>query len=432
MASSKAVKLGEERTSSYYLHLPTLSEGLGGDVARELLNRPPISQLPCAVDSAADDSDDLPPIPDTPTGYARFGFISRESFNTAVRDLVQESPDTPIGGDEAAPMKRPFNAGTLAMNGSGICLDAPQIEISSPPHMLEDEDEKTRALLSRSNFSDPFQESCESNVRPQTSASSPTMITAPQSPRADRINNQTSISLDGPGGGGIDVRDFAQQPGCPPLPDCCVSPRSLVSDGYVFAGPITDTGSGKENLLGRPVLVMDPVPIEIEELGTDKRSAIETASLSAVPVQNKAMDTGTLSAAGVSDVVKVLGSRGPNAPALSQVPVNIEEVSIRGPNPPNLQVPAVGIPTDVTGQLTPPGTPPKTASKGRRVIGKSQKVIRKGRRVILNRAALAVVLGRQLSRPTSQALKLISKGLPLDPSDLLGSATPAPAPRIPA
>jgi hypothetical protein len=177
---------------------------------------------------------------------------------------------------------------------------------------------------------------------------------------------------------------------------------------------------------------MDPVPIEIEELGTDKRSAIETASLSAVPVQNKAMDTGTLSAAGVSDVVKVLGSRGPNAPALSQVPVNIEEVSIRGPNPPNLQVPAVGIPTDVTGQLTPPGTPPKTASKGRRVIGKSQKVIRKGRRVILNRAALAVVLGRQLSRPTSQALKLISKGLPLDPSDLLGSATPAPAPRIPA
>jgi hypothetical protein len=33
-------------------------------------------------------------------------FSSQESFNTAVRDLVQENPDTPIGGGYASPLKQ--------------------------------------------------------------------------------------------------------------------------------------------------------------------------------------------------------------------------------------------------------------------------------------------------------------------------------------
>jgi hypothetical protein len=148
-----------------YLQLPALPKDLGGDLSREFVERFTQSRLAHALDSAVDDSDDLPSIPDTATGYARFGFISRESFNTAVQDLVQQYPDNPIGGKEAAPMNRPFNIGTLVINSKSTFLDRPQSDISSPPYSSDHEAGREQALRARHNlsstFSDPFHDTNE-------------------------------------------------------------------------------------------------------------------------------------------------------------------------------------------------------------------------------------------------------------------------------
>jgi hypothetical protein len=430
MAPSKMAIFEGETILGPHTRLPNLPEGLSGDIGGNVAEFSLRSRLAREVDSTADGSEELPPILDTPTGYARFGFISRESFNTAVQDLVQENPDTPIGGDGAAPMKRSPNIGTLAMNGSRAYLDAPKIEISSPTNMLEYKDEKM-ALRSQPNFSDPFQDQCKSTVRPQTSASSPMMLSAPQSPRACRANNQTSLSLDGPGGGGTDVRDFAQQPNFPPPPNCCISPRSLISDNYVFASPTIDTTTSKENLPGLLVSVVEPLPIMIEDLGTANRKVPKPTGISAGPVPDKATSTGAPGIEDASVIMEEVSLRGLNTIALPHVPVVIEEMNIKRPNGPNPQVPTVGIPRDATGQLHPPCTPPRRARKRRTLIGTGQRVYRKGRRVMLTKPVLAVLVGRQLSGPAAEALKLISKGTPLDLSDLPNSAPPVPAPRIP-
>jgi len=60
----------------------------------------------------ASTSDNLP-IPNTALGIMQLQFSSQESFNTGVRDLVQENPDTPIGGGLASPLKQSFNVNAL-------------------------------------------------------------------------------------------------------------------------------------------------------------------------------------------------------------------------------------------------------------------------------------------------------------------------------
>ncbi len=60
----------------------------------------------------ASTSDNLP-IPNTALGIMQLQFSSQESFNTGVRDLVQENPDTPIGGGHASPLKQSFNVDAL-------------------------------------------------------------------------------------------------------------------------------------------------------------------------------------------------------------------------------------------------------------------------------------------------------------------------------
>jgi hypothetical protein len=427
----KVVKFEGDSMLGSYLQLPALPKGLGGDFGREFVGGFVQSRLAQAVDSAADDSDELLSIPDTPTGYARFGFISRESFNTAVQDLVQQSPDTPIGGEIAAPMKRPSNVGTLAINGSRVYLDGPQFDVSSPPNILDLDSGMDQALRARSNFTDSFQEPNELKARASTGPSSPTMITAPQSPKVGGRNEMTSFSVDGPGGGGTDIRDFAQQPaqmdGSPPLPDCCVSPRSVVSDICIYND--MDTSGAKENLREAP---LGPVP----EFSLDKSYARETASMSGVPVSKGAIGARAANAQGVTVIVEDVGSKGPNGPSLPQALNTMGEVEFQESVPPlDLpQAPALGLPMDGTGQLLPPGTPlAKKDPKRKKVIRRGQKVIRKGRGFILKKPVLAVVVGRQLSGPTADALKLISKGVPVDASDLAGAVRPpAPVPEVPA
>jgi hypothetical protein len=435
---SKVVQFEGDSILGSYLQLPALPKDLRGNLGREFFERFTQSRLAHAVDSAADDSDGLPSIPDTATGYAHFGFISRESFNTAVQDLVQQYPDTPIGGKGAAPMKRPSNVGTLAINGSSIYMGAPQFDASSPPHILDHDNGSEKALRARNNFSSNFSDSShepnEFMAQPNSSASTPAMITAPQSPKAGRRNGMISFAVDGPGGGRTEVRDFAQQSeltqisGSPPLPDCCVSPRSIVSDICIYAN--MDKRGANENLPGAPYSTLGPVP----EFTLDKAKA-PAAGMSAVPISNGAIGAGAPNAQGVTAIIEEVGSKGVGAPDLPQVPAAIEEVGTQKLNAPLdiAQVSYLGFPMDGTGQLLPPGTPRKSDGKRKTVLRGGQKAIRKGRGLLLKRQVLAVVVGRQLSGPTAQALKLISKGVPIDLSDLPGAVqTPVPVPGAPA
>jgi len=428
MSSTKVVKCKGDNLPVSCLQLPALPKGLGGDFGQDFVERFVQSRLALAVDSAADDSDELPPILDTPTGYARFGFISRESFNTAVQDLVQENPDTPIGGRAAAPMKKSFNIGTRAINSSGVYVDAPQFDVSPPPSIANNE--KDYPVGARSNCSDSFHEASQIDLQQDISLSTPAMITAPQSPGASRRNDLTSFSVDGPGAGGTDVRDFAQQPserpGSPPLPDCCVSPRSMVSDVCTYNN--TDMSGTKENQRAAPYSALG----RVSEFDLDKPNAQGVAGISVI-------SNGAVAAGGVSNaqdaVIGKVGSKGPDVPGLPTDAVGIEVVDIERPRAPlNLpKAPELGIPTDGTGQLSPPGTPSKQDGKRKMVIRRGQKVIRKGRSLIFKRPVLAVVVGRKLSGPTADALRLISKGIPVDVGDLAGAVRPpAPGPGAPA
>jgi len=50
--------------------------------------------------------------------------------------------------------------------------------------------------------------------------------------------------------------------------------------------------------------------------------------------------------------------------------------------------------------------------------------MRKGRRIVLRRPVLVIALGRQLAGPTYDALKLISDGVPIDPSEVTANVKP--------
>lgn len=89
------------------------------------------------------------------------------------------------------------------------------------------------------------------------------------------------------------------------------------------------------------------------------------------------------------------------------------------------------LPIDATGQLPAPVGSAVNLAKRRRSIKIAQKVIRKSRRVVLNKVTLSVVIGRQLAPPTAVALKLISQGAPIEIGDLakpLPVQAPVPLP----
>ena len=63
------------------------------------------------------------------------------------------------------------------------------------------------------------------------------------------------------------------------------------------------------------------------------------------------------------------------------------------------------VPLDVTGELPIPGTPLPLEPSG----GKKPRLWHKGRKFLLRKPVLVLIVGRQLAGPTKEALKLISK-----------------------
>ncbi|RDL36846.1 uncharacterized protein BP5553_06198 [Venustampulla echinocandica] len=73
------------------------------------------------------------------------------------------------------------------------------------------------------------------------------------------------------------------------------------------------------------------------------------------------------------------------------------------------------MPTDVTGVLPPPPTPAPNSKTREKVAGKSQRAVRKVRKIVLRKPMLNLIVGRRLSGPTSLALILIADGVDVDP-----------------
>jgi len=97
----------------------------------------------------------------------------------------------------------------------------------------------------------------------------------------------------------------------------------------------------------------------------------------------------------------------PDAP---EVPGPLGETLISELPTPEIAGRASSLPMDVAGQLAVPALPSFRASKRNRAKAKGQKVVRRGRKIVLRKSVLSLVLGRQLAGPTIDALKVISRG----------------------
>jgi hypothetical protein len=356
----------EESMFGPYARLPTPPEGSGEDIGLDFNPHLPPSPIAWTLEGACD-LDNLPPIPDSPLAIAQLEFGNRASFNTEFRDLIQEEPDTPIGGIPAAALappkeRRSFNVGALAIkgksyftryyvsrSGSEQCLDgvmSPRVRIIGPSDASTEHFARkgSRALMARSNFSDPFQKRAETS----------------------------DLSHDGPGLGGTAVKDFGNPTGSHEAFDLPISPTSTVTES------IPSLPAGNSDVAPPTDALLDPSSNAITNVAT-------------LPGVDSDMTTYT-----------------------EPLPDPIDN----GPLP---------IPLDVTGELPIPETPLSVGPGG----GKKARLWQKGRKLLLRKPVLVVVLGRQLAGPTKDALNLISSGVPVDPSDITGAASaPASVPSL--
>lgn len=98
---------------------------------------------------------------------------------------------------------------------------------------------------------------------------------------------------------------------------------------------------------------------------------------------------------------------------------NIAEGGLDGAAPPKVGPLSQGISVGASALLDTPltGGPPKPKnkpSKRRRLIKKGQKVVRRARRVFCKAPVLSIVLGRQLAKPTADALAVLANGQAVD------------------
>ncbi|KAE8441344.1 hypothetical protein EG329_005493 [Mollisiaceae sp. DMI_Dod_QoI] len=413
--ASPAVHMAESSTNSEregmsrtYANPPESSRE---DVSQDVKSHLPTKALSinCSVCVPVEETyDDLPPLPDSPLAIAKFGFISHESFNTSVRGLIQEEPDFPIGGYPAAPM----SLANLDGPGGSNVRKLPRLEITSPQSgPCCDIVSERQPLIPRSRFSDPFSENLkkDKHARQATdpynspgardSGYTTVMVTALETP-VRREN--TNISHDG--APESDVENV--EPGAP-LPECCMSPRSIQSENIVTYSLNGPEGVGKAN-------------VSQAHFGTSRPGNVPDIGLG-----KAALDGTGFQAPGGLDASNLGPSGIPN------LDIGEPAAGLSG------AVPTVaGVPADATGHLPAPGEP-KRVGKRRRAVNKGKRAVRKGRWVVLRKPVLAVIVGRRLAGPTKEAIKLISQGVPVEP-DVQGlteaaglpvpAAPPAPVP----
>lgn len=317
-----------------------------------------------AADSAADSFERHPNLTDASLFHISSG-KKHYSFDDSDRsDLINPILDIPTRRQSER------SIGTQAIKNPLIEISSPRSCRGSSDTSLRSERSYTKSLLRTS--SEIVQGNLHDGTPTTPSETSLEMVTASETPSNERAE-RSELSYDGAG--------FKPPHTC--KPHTCQSssfatkevPKALV------ASPIPSTDAGL------PTAKPDGFP-----------SASAIADASEI----------TTAPEGLPDV--------PNTP---DVPVP----DISAPEIPN-------IPTDVTGQLPAPGTPntDDKSSKGKKVILKGKKAIRRGRRIILRKPVLSIVIGRQLAGPVADAIKLISKDLPIGPVADAAGAAPVPVP----
>lgn len=150
-------------------------------------NHPLFAPKPKPVVVVADEH--LLDLPNTPLGICKFQYGMLESFDQAVRDLIQSDPDHPIGGKMAKPKIYSTKSTDIELVNMAS-MAAISASSNTPKKPLESRSNFSKALLSRS-----------ANARASLlSEMSLPMITAPQTPTRCRPSDDSSAA--------IGVRDF--------------------------------------------------------------------------------------------------------------------------------------------------------------------------------------------------------------------------------
>jgi hypothetical protein len=182
------------------------------------------------------------------------------------------------------------------------------------------------------------------------------------------VSNLPPLTFDGPASIATITKDFSHAPG-----DCPTISEADESQG--------DTGfllkiEGLTKITPRPPVTNNRPPL----------SALEN-----IPMED-------------SSSLKCELPSAPDIPAVPEIPGLAE-----APDLPQMPV-MPGLPIDATGLASIPATPAPNLNKKQKIKVRGQKAVRKGRRLVMRKSVLSILLGRQLAGPTVEVLKLISKG----------------------
>ncbi|EPE36056.1 hypothetical protein GLAREA_05394 [Glarea lozoyensis ATCC 20868] len=356
----------------------------------------PLTPLSLAVDASADGIRTKDPSsPTTPLDFARYGYISRESFVTSVLPLLQSAPDSPIGGREAAVLShrevehhpQPIShASTVALHNNLERYEPPRIEVSSPKISISGYEKASRkALRSCSNLSDPLsveQSSDSDSLKTQTIAA------VTHSPRQNLNRLNDGNSSDGPANDDDDPCGLEAIKRSRKAVE--KSPATEIPPEHEIKATSDSTKDGALNDSTAPGNIKHALAVGQAGEIQATHEVIEVPAAQA-PSNSKNAPSSPIR----TEVARSVGI--PNKSAAPRL-VDIEAVPFPSSMPPEL-----GIPIDGTGIPSIPTVPNKMKKRKGASVNKG---VRKARKALLRRPILSVVVGRKLAKPTRDLLKL--------------------------
>jgi hypothetical protein len=334
------------------------------------------------------DLQELFPIPDTPLGISQLQFGSQLSFNTSVRDLIQQNPDAPIGGRPA----------TLTDSFTISCLPKVSLE------RLENHFEVPSSLKQ------PVTINPHNPLVITGSETCYTVPTASETTINTRATKATDLSYDGPAGEmahiGTDGGDFAfQLAKSSALHECCVSPRTSTPG----VASECDAASTLNAIRGLDGFFEKKVPQETTQ-----------------PSQETQHMFGSKKGDGSRKTPEDKERNGPK-PQHAHSHGSTNNKQAHSPKEPDSAKKehaqakkSSALPVDTTGQNSIPETPLTT--------GKNKPkgpLYRRFRGKILVTPVLSIVIGRQLAKPTRKVLKQAAQTVPDVGDPVAALAVPA-------
>lgn len=300
----------------------------------------------------------------TAMGLRGSGTISPLS-DGSINDLIQSMPDSPTS-------ERPL--GSMQANSKWkASKKIPRIDVSE-----SSVDEPLNAFLPLSNASNASNAASTFPTIQTVTSNHPVVVVPDLPPR----------TFDGSASGATSTIDFSHAPS-----DCPTISEADESQG--------DTKS----------------PLKIEGLAT---------IIPEPPIANNRLLSSALENIPIVDgnSLKHKLPAAPDIPAIPAIPAPAETPGLPGLPP----VPAMpGLPVDATGLASTPVTPAPNLNKKQKFKVKGQKAIRKGRRIVMRKPVLSILLGRQVAGTTVDLLRLVSKG-GSDANGTAARAAPVPMP----